>query len=72
MCELFVDILEVLVNSVEIVKCCNVIVWFGEYFLLQFLIGDMIMEDFLVMKLKEGLEECLVFLFLDLEECVKC
>lgn len=57
MCELFVDILEVLVNSVEIVKCCNVIVCLGEYFLFNFLMGGMVIEDFLVMKFCEGLEE---------------
>lgn len=72
MCELFVDIFEVFVNIVEIVKCCNVIVCFGEYFLLQFLIGDMSIEDYLVKCVKEGLEECLVFLFFDEEECFKC
>ncbi|WP_305403235.1 DNA polymerase III subunit alpha [Photobacterium leiognathi] len=67
MCELFADIPEALQNSVEIAKRCNVTVRLGEYFLPNFPTGDMSIEDFLVMKSKEGLEERLEFLFPDPE-----
>ncbi|WP_318408433.1 DNA polymerase III subunit alpha [Photobacterium leiognathi] len=67
MCELFTDIPEALQNSVEIAKRCNVTVRLGEYFLPNFPTGDMSIEDFLVMKSKEGLEERLEFLFPDPE-----
>lgn len=63
MCELFADIPEALLNSVEIAKRCNVTIRLGEYFLPQFPTGDMSTEDFLVLKSKEGLEERLEFLF---------
>jgi DNA polymerase-3 subunit alpha len=65
MCELFKDIPEALINSVEIAKRCNVTVRLGEYFLPQFPTGDMTTEDFLVMKSKEGMEDRLAFLFPD-------
>ena len=65
MCELFADIPEALLNSVEIAKRCNVTIRLGEYFLPQFPTGDMSTEDFLVLKSKEGLEERLEFLFPD-------
>ncbi|WP_305816134.1 DNA polymerase III subunit alpha [Photobacterium leiognathi] len=67
MCELFADIPEALQNSVEIAKRCNVTVRLGEYFLPNFPTGDMSIEDFLVMKSKEGLEERLEFLYPDPE-----
>ncbi|NIG62768.1 MAG: DNA polymerase III subunit alpha [Serratia symbiotica] len=67
MCELFADIPEALLNSVEIAKRCNVTIRLGEYFLPQFPTGDMTTEDFLVLKSKEGLEERLTFLFTDPE-----
>ncbi|MEG7474499.1 DNA polymerase III subunit alpha, partial [Serratia marcescens] len=67
MCELFADIPEALLNSVEIAKRCNVTIRLGEYFLPQFPTGDMSTEDFLVLKSKEGLEERLEFLFPDPE-----
>ncbi|WP_305423656.1 DNA polymerase III subunit alpha [Photobacterium leiognathi] len=67
MCELFADIPEALQNSVEIAKRCNVTVRLGEYFLPNFPTSDMSIEDFLVMKSKEGLEERLEFLFPDPE-----
>jgi DNA polymerase III subunit alpha len=63
MCELFADIPEALINSVEISKRCNVGIRLGEYFLPQFPTGDMSTEDFLVAKSKQGLEERLEFLF---------
>ncbi|KJG63707.1 DNA polymerase III subunit alpha [Photobacterium kishitanii] len=67
MCELFADIPEALQNSVEIAKRCNVTVRLGEYFLPNFPTGDMSIEDFLIAKSKEGLEERLAFLFPDPE-----
>ncbi|EEY37848.1 DNA polymerase III subunit alpha [Vibrio mimicus] len=67
MCELFADIPEALENSVEIAKRCNVTVRLGEYFLPNFPTEGMAIEDFLVMKSREGLEERLEFLFPDLE-----
>lgn len=54
MCELFADIPEALLNSVEIAKRCNVTIRLGEYFLPQFPTGDMSTEDFLVLKSKRG------------------
>lgn len=65
MCELFKDIPEALQNSVEIAKRCNVTVRLGEYFLPNFPTGDLTIEDFLVKKSQEGLEERLEFLFPD-------
>lgn len=68
MCELFADIPEALINSVEIAKRCNVSIRLGEYFLPQFPTGEMTTEDFLVHKSREGLEERLEFLFPDPDE----
>ncbi|MBX4132573.1 DNA polymerase III subunit alpha [Frischella sp. Ac48] len=65
MIELFSDIPESLINSVEIAKRCNVSIRLGEYFLPQFPTGEMSTEDFLVHKAKQGLEERLAFLFPD-------
>ncbi|MEQ9887123.1 DNA polymerase III subunit alpha [Pectobacterium zantedeschiae] len=67
MCELFADIPEALVNSVEIAKRCNVTIRLGEYFLPQFPTGDMSTADFLVQCSKKGLEDRLEFLFPDPE-----
>lgn len=67
MCELFSDIPEALENSVEIAKRCNVTVRLGEYFLPNFPTEGMTIEDFLIKKSEEGLEERLEFLFPDLE-----
>ncbi|NLS43162.1 DNA polymerase III subunit alpha [BEV proteobacterium] len=63
MCELFADIPEALVNSVEIAKRCNVTIRLGGYFLPQFPTGDMSTEDFLVKQAREGLEERIASLF---------
>lgn len=68
MCELFSDIPEALINSVEIAKRCNVTIRLGEYFLPQFPTGEMTTEDFLVKRSQEGLEERLVFLYPDPEQ----
>ena len=65
MCELFADIPEALENTVEIAKRCNVTVRLGEYFLPNFPTEGMAIEDFLVVKSQEGLEERLEFLFPD-------
>ncbi|GKX63596.1 DNA polymerase III subunit alpha [Pragia fontium] len=67
MCELFSDIPEALINSVEIAKRCNVTIRLGEYFLPQFPTGEMSTEDFLVARSKEGLEKRLAFLYPDPE-----
>ncbi|QQA77168.1 DNA polymerase III subunit alpha [Pectobacterium parmentieri] len=67
MCELFADIPEALVNSVEIAKRCNVTIRLGEYFLPQFPTGEMSTADFLVQCSKKGLEDRLEFLFPDPE-----
>ncbi|WP_409309613.1 DNA polymerase III subunit alpha [Pectobacterium sp. B1J-3] len=67
MCELFADVPEALINSVEIAKRCNVTIRLGEYFLPQFPTGEMSTEDYLVKRSKDGLEERLAFLFPDPE-----
>ncbi|SLM64126.1 MULTISPECIES: DNA polymerase III subunit alpha [Dickeya] len=71
MCELFADIPEALINTVEIAKRCNVTIRLGEYFLPQFPTGDMSTEDYLVMCSRKGLEERLAFLFPDESERAK-
>ncbi|MBT1065699.1 DNA polymerase III subunit alpha [Bowmanella sp. Y26] len=65
MAALFADIPEALENTVEIAKRCNVTIRLGEYFLPNFPTGDLSIEDFLVKKSEEGLEERLEFLFPD-------
>ncbi len=67
MCELFSDIPEALLNTIEIAKRCNVTIRLGEYFLPQFPTGDMNTGDFLILKSKKGLEERLQCLFPDPE-----
>src|SRR5690554_2817970 len=62
---LFSDIPEALANSVEIAKRCNVEVELGTYYLPNFPTGSMSIEDFLVMKSREGLEKRLAFIFPD-------
>ncbi|MGL5949482.1 MAG: DNA polymerase III subunit alpha [Aeromonas sp.] len=68
MCALFSDVPEALANTVEIAKRCNVTVRLGEYFLPNFPTGEMSIEDFLVLKSQEGLEDRLTFLFPDAAE----
>lgn len=65
MIELFSDIPEAIINTVEIAKRCNVTVKLGEYFLPNFPTGGMTVEDYLVKVSKEGLERRLAFLFPD-------
>lgn len=67
MCELFSDIPEALINSVEIAKRCNVSIRLGEYFLPQFPTGDMTTEEYLIHKSQQGLEKRLELLFPDPE-----
>jgi len=68
MCELFSDIPEALENTVEIAKRCNVTVKLGTYFLPNFPTNGMNIEDFLVKKAEEGLEDRLLKLFPDEKE----
>lgn len=68
MCELFADLPQAIENSVKIAQRCNVTIRLGEYFLPNFPTGDLSVEDFLVQKSREGLEERLEFLFPDPEE----
>ncbi|OOF27695.1 DNA polymerase III subunit alpha [Salinivibrio sp. IB872] len=68
MCELFADIPEALANSVEIAKRCNVPVRLNEYFLPNFPTEGMEIDQYLVKRSKEGLEERLAFLFPDEKE----
>ncbi|MCW5196479.1 DNA polymerase III subunit alpha [Buchnera aphidicola (Pemphigus obesinymphae)] len=63
MCELFSDIPESLINSVEIAKRCNVILNLGKSFLPNFYTGRISAEKFLIMKAKQGMEERLNFAF---------
>lgn len=69
MCELFADIPEALINSVEIAKRCNVTVRLGEPFLPNFPTGGMEISEFLIEKSKQGLDDRLAFLFPDADEC---
>lgn len=75
MVELFSDLLEVLENIVEIVKCCNIEVQLGKYFLLDFfMFNGMGIDDYLWYVFFEGFEECLEVLLLKdiLDYEVKC
>ncbi|WED27380.1 DNA polymerase III subunit alpha [Vibrio sp. DW001] len=65
MCALFSDIPEALANSVEIAKRCNATVRLGEIFLPNFPTEGMKIEDYLIKKSEEGLENRLEFLFPD-------
>lgn len=65
MCDLFADLPQAITNTVLIAQRCNVTLRLGEYFLPNFPTGDLSVEEFLVKKSKEGLEERLTFLFPD-------
>ncbi|WP_150137543.1 DNA polymerase III subunit alpha [Candidatus Enterovibrio escicola] len=71
MCELFQDIPEALVNSVEIAKRCNVTIRLNEICLPNFPTEGMEIGKFLVKKSKEGLEKRLTLLFHEPEERAK-
>lgn len=63
---LFADLPEALENSVEIAKRCNVEIQLGKNFLPQFPTPDgMTLDDFLIARAKEGLEERLATLYPD-------
>lgn len=63
MCNLFHDIPESLINSVEIARRCNCFISLKGPFLPQFPTGSMSTEDFLTIRAKQGLEERLTILF---------
>ncbi|URJ25615.1 DNA polymerase III subunit alpha [Blochmannia endosymbiont of Camponotus sp.] len=63
MCELFSDIPESLVNSVEIAYRCNLTIDLDGYFLPKFPTGCRSAKDFLTTHAKTGLEERLILLF---------
>ena len=63
MCELFSDIPEALLNSVEIAKRCNVTVRLGEYVLPDFPTQGLDINDFFIKVSEEGLEKRLNKLF---------
>ncbi|MBL8494554.1 MAG: DNA polymerase III subunit alpha [Rhodocyclaceae bacterium] len=66
MAALFADIPEALANSVEIAKRCNLSVTLGKNYLPQFPTPDgMTLDDFLVVRAKEGLEVRLAELYPD-------
>ena len=67
MCDLFSDIPQAIENTLLIAQRCNVTIRLGEYFLPNFPTGDLSVEDFLIKKSQEGLEERLEFLFPDPE-----
>lgn len=60
---LFSDIPEALVNSVEIAKRCNVFISSGKYFLPQFETGQTSVQDYLIIKAKKGLKRRLKIRF---------
>ncbi|QGM81332.1 DNA polymerase III subunit alpha [Otariodibacter oris] len=68
MCQLFADLPQAVENTVQIAQRCNVTIQLGKYFLPNFPTGDLSVEDFLVKKAQDGLEERLAFLFPDPEE----
>ncbi|XBC42495.1 MAG: DNA polymerase III subunit alpha [Buchnera aphidicola (Meitanaphis elongallis)] len=63
MSELFSDVPESLINSVEIAKRCNVVLKFGKYFLPKFPTGKHHINNYLVAKAKRGLFKRLVHLY---------
>ncbi|MFI4818989.1 MAG: DNA polymerase III subunit alpha [Enterobacterales bacterium] len=63
MSELFSDIPESLINSVEIAKRCNVTIQLGKYFLPIFKTGKISNEDYLISCAKKGLNNRLLFIF---------
>lgn len=57
MSNLFSDIPEALVNSVEIAKRCNVFISSGKYFLPQFSTGEISVQNYLIIKAQQGLKK---------------
>ncbi|NDV12752.1 DNA polymerase III subunit alpha [Crenobacter caeni] len=69
MLERFADVPEALENSVEIARRCNLTIGLGKNYLPDFPTPDgMSLDDFLVLRAKEGLEERLVDLYPDAAE----
>ncbi|WP_422667174.1 DNA polymerase III subunit alpha [Buchnera aphidicola] len=56
MYNLFSDIPEALINSIEISKRCNVIIKSGKYFLPKFPTGKESVENYLIIKAKKGIQ----------------
>ncbi|XBC40957.1 MAG: DNA polymerase III subunit alpha [Buchnera aphidicola (Nurudea yanoniella)] len=67
MSELFSDLPESLLNSVEIAKCCNVTLNFGKYFLPKFPNVKYNVKNYLILKSKKGLLKRLINLYPDKE-----
>lgn len=65
MCDLFYDIPEALINSVEIAKRCNVEINFEKYFLPKFPTGKISIEDSLIKYSNMGLKKRLKNIFPD-------
>ncbi|QOI11152.1 DNA polymerase III subunit alpha [Blochmannia endosymbiont of Colobopsis nipponica] len=68
MCELFADLPESLINSVEIARRCNVILKLDSCFLPKFPTKNMSEKDFFVMHARQGLEDRLISLFPNYKE----
>ncbi|CAL4321078.1 DNA polymerase III subunit alpha [Buchnera aphidicola] len=68
MCDLFSDIPEALMNSVEISKRCNVFIESGKYFLPQFPTGKQSTEKYLIAQAITGLQERLKKNYTDKKE----
>ncbi|AEO08595.1 DNA polymerase III alpha chain [Buchnera aphidicola str. Ak (Acyrthosiphon kondoi)] len=65
MCDLFSDIPEALINSVEIAKRCNVFISSGKYFLPQFPTGEISVENYLIAQAYRGIKKRLSLWCLD-------
>lgn len=61
MSDLFSDIPEALINSVEIAKRCNVFINSGKYFLPQFPTGKISVENYLITQSYKGIKKRLIF-----------
>ncbi len=61
MSDLFSDIPEALINSVEIAKRCNVFIHSGKYFLPQFPTGKTSVENYLIAQAYKGIKKRLSF-----------
>ncbi|CAL4321245.1 DNA polymerase III subunit alpha [Buchnera aphidicola (Eriosoma lanigerum)] len=70
MYKLFIDIPQALMNTVEIAKRCNVTIRLGEYFLPNFPTKNIKIEEFLIIKSKEGLEKRLEYIYPDIN--IRC
>ncbi|WP_425619788.1 DNA polymerase III subunit alpha [Buchnera aphidicola] len=57
MCDLFSDIPEALINSVEIAKRCNVFIYSGKYFLPKFTTNNISVENYLIKQSYSGMKK---------------